>query len=65
METNNENTDKKINISDVMNSILSEVETKLQELEKFYEDTYRYQNVLKGKINGYREVRDIIRKYCS
>lgn len=55
---------KKLHISDVMNSILNEVDTKLQELEKIHEDTHRYQNTLQGKIYGYREVRDIIKKYC-
>lgn len=63
---NNMNTDKKLHTSDdVMNSILNEVDTKLQELEKIHEDTHRYQNTLQGKIYGYREVRDIIKKYCS
>jgi len=66
-----DNTDKKLIISDVMNSILNELEelkTKYSDQSKIsvteFEDNVSHFKFV-GKVRGLKEAMKIVKKYCS
>jgi hypothetical protein len=66
IQTFEQKTDKKLNISDVMNSVLEDLYNELSELNNVINDvdTYRHEYYL-GRIKGVESSIQIVEKHCS